>query len=328
MVNWSTVETSKNVFNWQPVIDAAAPYVGANPPLTVNLLFADSTEATSGNTVTPAWVTAPASQGGDNVPTISCGGPTIPVYYNPTYESDWKALITAAIKQFSGTGTLTSSHIGYLRFGIGGGAEDIDPTGSQDGGTCQQTWAAAGFSYTTWLAHVQNIVSFMGTQPTDKQIIVSLAGTSPVGDPNFPAPTPLQIAYSASNQTASYAVPLHFGISFESLGKAGVPASGTTPAACNPQVANTTLHWCQAFMKYAGTVPLAAQPYTGSLTTPDFANMLRYGLDNNIQIFELYPEHFFGADSPTRSGYNAALAPSIRAALDATSLIVGANPLK
>ncbi len=329
VINWSDVEPSKGVFNWQPVMNATAPYLNANPPLTVNLLFADSTEATSGNTVTAPWVIA-SPPAGDGVPTISCGGPTVPVYYNPTYEADWEGLIQAAIKQFSGNGSAIAPHVGYMRFGIGGGAEDINPSGSQDGGTCQAMWAAPpyNFSYTTWLAHVQRIINFIATQPTDKQINVSLAGTSPVGDPNFPNPSNLQITYSAANQTASYAVPLHFGLSFESLGKAGVPATGTAPAACNPQVANTQLQWCQAYTKYTGVVPLAAQPITGSLTTPDFANMMRYGLDNNIQIFELYPDHFFGADSPEWSGYIAPLAPAIRAALNATSLIVGASTPK
>jgi len=326
VINWSDVQpVDKLHFDWSKVTTLTQPYVNAG--LTVNLLFADSTEAASGNTVTPQWVTSTA-QGGDGVPTISCGGPTVPIYYNPTYEADWEGLIQAALQQFSGNASTIAPHVGYMRFGIGGGAEDIDPTGSQGGGTCQQTWTNAGFSYTTWLAHVQRIVNFIGTQPTNKQINVSLAGTSPVGDPNFPSPTAIQIAYMASTQTASYAVPFHFGLSFESLGTAGVPATGTTPAACNPQVAINALHWCQAYTKYAGVVPLAAQPITGSLTTPDFANMMRYGLDNNIQIFELYPDHFFGADSPTWSGYNATLAPTIRAALNATSLIVGASAPK
>jgi hypothetical protein len=328
VINWSDVQpdaNNPNFFTWDKVTMLAQPYVTAG--LTVNLLFADSTEATSGNSVTAPYVIKPVSQGG--LPTITCpGGATIPVYFNAQYEADWEALIQKAIQQFSGTGTALNSHIGYMRFGIGGGAEDIDPSGAQDGGVCQQMWAASpfNFSYTTWLGHVQRIINYIASQSPDKQINVSLAGTSPVGDPNFPNPTPLQIAYAAANQTASIAVPFRFGLSFENLGKAGVPPTGTTPTACNVNVANPNLHWCQPYTKYAGTVPLAAQPITGSLTTPDFANMMRYGLDNNIQIYELYPDHFFGADSPSWSGYIPSLAPTIRAALDATSLVVGANP--
>ena len=55
-----------------------------------------------------------------------------------------------------------------------GGAEALPPPGYNDGGPCQAAWTVAGYSYVGWNAHEARIISAMGGQATDKQIMASL----------------------------------------------------------------------------------------------------------------------------------------------------------
>jgi|GEM_PF-3698651 len=145
VVAWADVQTSKNVYAWSNITTTVKEYTDAG--LTVNLLFADSTEGSTNN-ITPAWVMAPKSQGGDGVPSITCAGqPQIPVYINAQYEADWEAFIALAIKQFSFTGSSLAPSVGYMRFATAGGAEALAPPNYNDGGACQAQWVAAGLSY-------------------------------------------------------------------------------------------------------------------------------------------------------------------------------------
>lgn len=316
VIYWSDVEPKKGVFDWSAVTTAAKPYTDAG--LTVNLLFQDTTEGPV-NTVTPAWVTDPVSKGGDGVPTVSCANqPTIPVYFNATYEADWSAFIAAAVQQFSFSNSPLAASVGYMRFATAGGAEALAPPGYNDGGPCEALWTAAGFSYHVWNTHEANIINAMGSQHTDKQIMVSLPYIS--GGPDV---------YAVANLGAAAAVAMHVGLSFENLGVSNVAGPASTPAPCNPQAQIIDLHWCQAYTKYVGQIPLAQQPITAttntSVATMDIAKLLQYALANNIQIFELYPEEWLQADSPTSPGFVAANQARYRAALDAAALVLGAT---
>ena len=316
VIYWSDVEAAKGVFDWSSVITAAQPYVDAG--LTVNLLFSDSTEGTV-NTVTPTWVTDPVSGGGDGVPTVSCAGePTMPVYFDAAYEAAWTAFIAAATHQFSYANSPLAASVGYMRFATAGGAEALPPPGYDDGGACEALWIAAGYSYSVWNTHEANIINAIGTQATDKQMIVSLPYVSGGSD-----------VYAVANLGAAAAAAHHVGFSFESLGASNVADPTSTPAACNPQAQIINLHWCQAYTMYAGQVPLAQQPITASTNTSvatiDITKLLQYALANHIQIFELYPEEWLQADSPTSPDFVAANQATYRAALDAASLVLGAT---
>jgi len=298
------------------VTAAAKPYTDAG--LTVNLLFADTTEGPT-NTVTPAWVTNSIANGGDGVPTVSCPGqPTMPVYFNATYEAAWEAFIAAAVHQFSFANSPLAASVGYMRFATAGGAEALPPPGYNDGGACEALWTAAGYSYNAWNTHEANIINAMGSQATDKQMMVSLPNVA--GGPNV---------YAVANLGAAVAVARHVGFSFESLGLSNVADPNSTPAPCNPQAQIVNLHWCQAYTTYVGKVPFAQQPITATTTTSaatmDIAKLLQYALANNIQIFELYPEEWLQADSPTSPGFVAANQARYQAALQAASLVLGAT---
>jgi hypothetical protein len=320
VIPWSSVETSKGVYNWSAVWAAAEPFVNAKVNLTVNLLFSEATEGPV-NTVTPAWVTNSVANGGDGVPTVSCAGqPTMPVYFDPTYEADWKAFIAAAIKQFSFSNSVLAANVGYMRFATGGGAEALPPPGYNDGGPCEAAWKQAGYSYDAWNTHEANIINAMGSQPTDKQIMVSLPNIS-----GGPAGTTV---YTVSNMGAAVAVAKNVGLSFESLGVSNVAEATSTPGPCDPTATIVNLHWCQAYQTYVGVVPLAMQPITATNhpgSTIDITNLLKYALDNKIQIFELYPEEWLQADSAGSPGFVLANQARYKAALGAASLVLGAT---
>jgi Repeat of unknown function (DUF5648) len=316
VIYWSDVEPSKGVYDWSAVITAAKPYTDA--ALTVNLLFAEATEGAVNN-VTPAWVTQSVASGGAGAPMVSCAGqPTMPVYFNAAYEAAWTAFIAAAIQQFSYDNSPLAKSVGYMRFATGGGAEALPPPGYNDGGPCQAAWAAAGYSYAAWNAHESRIMTAMGTQPTNKQIVVSLPYVS--GGPNV---------YEVANLGAAAAVAHRVGLSFESLGVSNVATPTSTPAPCNPSAQIVNLHWCQAYTNYVGQVPFAAQPITAtsntSQATMDIAKLLQYAIANRIQILELYPEEFLQASSPTSPGFVPGKQAEYQQALQAASQTLGAT---
>ena len=57
----------------------------------------------------------------------------------------------------------------------------------------------------------------------------------------------------------------------------------------------------------------------------DITNLLKYALDNRIQIFELYPEEWLQADSSGSQGFVLANQARYKAALGAASLVLGAT---
>jgi hypothetical protein len=109
------------------------------------------------------------------------------------------------------------------------------------------------------------------------------------------------------------------------LGVRDVAAPGTRPGRCQP----ANLHWCGAYIKYAGVVPLATQPITLSLNTNhgriDISNLLQYALANKIQIIELYPGEWFEANGVTEwQPFEPAKQEKYKAALQSASRVLGA----
>ena len=303
VINWSDVEPPRASLTGPYVTAAAKPYTDAG--LTVNLLFAAATEGPV-NTVTPAWVSNPVSQGGAGVPTVSCAGqPTMPVYFNAAFEAAWKAFIAAAMHQFSFANSPLAAGVGYMRFATAGGAEALPPPGYNDGGACQALWTAAGYTYDGWNTHEAHIINAMGSQSTDKQIMVSLPNVS--GGPNV---------YAVSNLGAAVAAAQGIGFSLKTWVPATSPARRQRPARAIRTAQIINLHWCQAYTTYAGQVPLAQQPITAttntSVATMDIAKLLQYAIANRIQIFELYPEEWLQANSPTSPGFVPANQASIQ----------------
>ena len=158
------------------------------------------------------------------------------------------------------------------------------------------------------------MLNAMTSVQTPHQIIAALPRA-----PGGPTPFDLPNAFAAA------AAAKHVGLSFESLGADGVAAPGTKPGRCQP----AKLHWCAAYIKYAGVVPLAMQPITATQTTThgrlDISNVLQYALDNKIQIFELYAGEWLQANGATAwQPYQPAQQARYKAALQAASRTLGA----
>ncbi len=323
LVGWSDVEKTKGNFDWSQVIRWATPYVNAG--LTVNLLFADASEVGS-NTATPSWVTDPS---GDNVATISCSGqPPYPDYMDPTFEKDYEAFIAAAVAEFSQpapTGSSITSSIGYMRFGLGAGVEAY-PAHLSDypNDACSQLWTASpiNYSFDAWVTHTRHIVNYMGSlNANGKQLMIALNEIAGYPDSFYDYP----------NDAAEVAANNSVGFGTENLGIGHVADAGTAPKPCNPQGTDGSIYWCEAFNRHVGTVPFEFQPIE-AVVVPlpnyniSFPNLLQFALDNNTQLFEIYPEDWLEADSPTQmfpgSGGDSA---TWKSAFNATALIVGAK---
>jgi hypothetical protein len=301
VVSWSDVEKSKGSFDFSKVEQNLKPFIDAG--LTINLLFAAAGEGKV-NDVTPHWVMA-------EVPKTFCGGTALPIYWNPKYEADWSAFIRRAITYFSNESPI-KNQIGYLRFATGAGAEAVAPPGAY-GGPCVNPLRKKGYSYQAWKAHTLRMLDAMTSVPTTHQIIAALPQV-PGGPTQFDLP----------NTFASAAAAKRVGLSFESLGKGNVAAPGTKPGRCRP----AQDHWCAAFIKYAGVVPLAMQPITASQSTThgrlDISNVLQYALNNKIQIFELYPGEWLQANGATAwQPYQPAQEAKYKAALQSASRTLG-----
>jgi hypothetical protein len=304
VVNWSDVENSKGSFDFSKVEQDSKPFVDAG--LTVNLLFAAAGEGDL-NTVTPPWVMA-------EVPATTCGGVKLPVYWNSKYEADWSAFISYAIDYFSNRSPI-KDQVGYMRFAIGAGAEAVAPPGAYGNGPCAKPLRDLGYSYEVWKAHSLRILDAMASVPTTRQIVAAL-----------PSVAGGKTIYDLPNAFAAAAAAKHVGLSFESLGVENVAAPGTIPGRCDP---NAKLHWCPAYIKYAGVVPLAMQPITASRNTNhgqiDISNLLQYALANKIQIFELYPDEWLEANGATDwQPFEPTEQAKYKAALHSAALVLGA----
>jgi hypothetical protein len=321
LVGWSDVEKSKGNFDWSQVVAWAQPYVNAG--LTVNLLFADASEVGS-NTATPSWVT---DANGDNVASIACTGqPSYPNYIDRTFEADYEAFIAAAVAEFSApapAGSSITSSIGYMRFGLGAGVEAYPAHFSNyPNDACSQAFMADGYSFDAWVAHTRRIVNYMGSlNANGKQLMIALNEIAGYPDSFYDYP----------NDGAEVAANNSVGFGTENLGIGHVADAGTSPAPCNPQGTDGSVYWCEAFVRHVGTVPFEFQPIE-AVANPQpnynisFPNLLQFALDNNTQLFEIYPEDWLEADSPTQmfpgGGGDSA---TWKSAFNATALIVGAQ---
>ncbi|MGB6987530.1 MAG: hypothetical protein WBD74_16280 [Candidatus Aquilonibacter sp.] len=327
VIEWNEVEKTKGAFKWDNVVNQALKYV--NQGLTVNLLFFEATESSSDtpptNGATPSWVTDPS---GDDVPVVNCPSqPPYPDYMNLTYEADWEDLISHAVTEFTTPGTTAiNASIGYLRFGIGAGTEAYagHMTGtSADALACLAAWQAkpVDWTYLHWVAHTQRIITYIGSLNTNgKQVMAAMNEI-----PDNPS-----TIYDYSNAEADVAVNNGIGFGTENLGIGAVAdINGKAPQPCNPKTMNESIYWCQAFVRHVSVVPFEFQPIEAVANRSagydiDFTNLLRYGLINNTQIFELYPEDWLEADAPTQlfPGYGAD-PTTWKAAMTNTAAIVG-----
>jgi len=70
-------------------------------------------------------------------------GPPTPVYWEAGFEKPYRAFIKAVVAKYGG-----DPRIGYMRFGVGPGAEDFVAHGAD--GACFSKWKAYGLSARSW----------------------------------------------------------------------------------------------------------------------------------------------------------------------------------
>ena len=329
VVVWSDVETSKGGTPAWSVIDSLiAPY--ARPGLRVNLLLSDASEECCTNTETPTWIFTQ-----EGVTQVMCPGqPPYPNWLDPTFEKDYKAFIDAMIAHYSsGGGDQYASSIGYMRFGIGAGVEAYP--GHLEGATttpqpCLDAWkqATPAFSYSAWLQYTLGIVHNLAQQTTDKQLMISLNYVS-----MYDASNPND-AYSYADAVADVAAPLGIAMGVQNLGISfnGVPVAGANvaPTACNQMAQSEDIYWCQVYMRHNGVVPFEFQPIVSPISPGGYditiAHIFQYGMVNNAQIFEIYPQDWVFKDDPAEyPSFTAATQAEYNAAFSATSLVLGRN---
>ena len=183
-------------------------------------------------------------------------------------------------------------------------------------------YRADGYSFDAWVTHTRHIVNYMGSlNANGKQLMIALNEIA--GYPNT--------FYDYPNDGAEVAANNSVGFGTENLGIGHVADAGTSPAPCNPQGTDGSIYWCEAFNRHVGTVPFEFQPIEAvAVPLPSynisFPNLLQFALDNNTQLFEIYPEDWLEADSPTQmfpgGGGDSA---TWKSAFNATALIVGAK---
>jgi len=93
---------------------------------------------------TPPWVFA------DGTLSISENGETLPVYWDPSYLSDYQSFVNSFAKQFDG-----NPNIAFIEPGIGMGGETLPETNPSASDIA--AWQANGYTDPQWLSTVETI---------------------------------------------------------------------------------------------------------------------------------------------------------------------------
>ncbi len=245
-------------YDWSVVYQAIEPWASAGK--IVNLLFSGAGEGPSiVQDDTPEYVLK-------QVKVITCARarPT-PVLWQPGYENNWKAFIAAAVKQFA-----DDPNVGYMRFGIGTGAEGVLWPRQIVQQPCASFWDAAGYQ-SEWPVYFRQMIAFMGSLHSKRQLVIGLNDGT-----NFPP-----IATEAQDAAAH-------GIGFGVESLTGVEADDILSGRpCDE------FNWCQVFTQYTGKVPLYVQdlfetlPVGGSAIEGLLPPLLAAPLRIHVQIFEI-----------------------------------------
>jgi len=338
VIPWSSVQLGPGEYDWTFIDKAAEPWEKAGK--VVNLIVWGTDEsaryeldkqgflcsADPGQAclpATPAYVLGDLSALGE---TVDCGpkdGTELPEYWQPDYETPWRAFERALVVDVDDDHSL--SRVGYIRFGLGTGGEDFPvdhydlPAKNPPAGSCPAAWQAHHLSASVWLSWSLAQVAYEATLPAHNPINIgintfsSLFGT--LSDP-------------LQDQVAAAAAADGMGVGME--GMTSKQAQGETLGS------NCTRDWCEPFDTLAGRVPLEMQTYTqsdpfGAPPTGPLQPMLADMVTKfHAQVLELKPQEWLVADDPswtvsgkpTYAAYHAAYATALA---DAAAEVGGQN---
>lgn len=302
MIPWSAVDRGPGRhprYDWSYVDGIMRPWVAAGK--SVNFIVwgvAELVRQQLGQPVTPAYVL-------QRVHTIQCSPlfPATPVYWEAGYQDNYRAFMRALLAHYD-----HDPHLGYVRFGIGAGAEDYPANKLR--GACRQRWQAYGLSEQRWQEYSLSTIRYEAGLHSSKELMVGLNG--------FPGDRRAQLPVVVA--TAAVEHGLGFGIQGLATGAIRARQQG------QPCYAD----WCALFERFAGRVPLEVQTYTqsnpnGQGPTGPLPPLLRFALREHAQIFELYPQEWLLADDPSYPGY-AQYHQEYENALRATARMVSTDP--
>jgi len=314
-VDWATVDHGPGAaprYDWSAIAAQIAPWEQAGK--VVNLVFVGAAEGAGPQTATPSYVMK-------QVTTIDCGpsGRPTPVFWQPGYEKNWEAFIAAAVSHFT-----PDRHVGYLRFGLGLGAEDF-VTGEASK-ACTDQWDKAGLQ-TDWAPYNQRLIAFEGSLHSSVQLMIAI-------NPNQGKAT---LAMVNTKQAVAE------GIGF---GNQGLAADDVT--AINNRTPCPNADWCNLFSMYSGKVPLEEQTLAASDPAPNVSAaadlkigpnsprtgplpaLLQVALREHTQIFELYVQDLLMAFDPAWPGYSEyhrAYAEALASTASIVGTFEGADPV-
>ena len=293
VVLWSGIDKGPSAlpqYDFSPIERAMKPWIAAGK--IVNLLLVGTDEVGTTDNATPAWVLAQTgSNHVDLVPCADPGGhvvvPPTPVYWEQGYLTPWHKFISAVIKRYG-----NNANVGYMRFGLGAGAEDFPQHGAD--GNCFPAWQTYGLSAKFWAQYSAKLTGFIAaTARRDHSTVQQLVALNPFADPAHP--------FDVANEVANVAAANGVGFGTENLGSGNY---GRVVEKCTPSE-----YWCHAFTTHAGQVPLEFQPINFTLqpgtNIAPLPKLLAYALYNSAQVFEIYPQDWLTADDPSYSTYAA-----------------------
>lgn len=290
VVLWSEIDNGPNAspqYDFTPIDRAMKPWLTAKR--LVNLLFAGVDEIGTTDRATPGWVLA--QTGSNHVDLVPCADPSgkevppTPVYWEQGYATPWHKFIAAVIEHYGG-----DANVGYMRFGLGAGAEDFPQHGAD--GNCFPAWQVYGLSARFWANFSARLTGFIAADNRRHHSVVQqLVALNPFSDPAQP--------FAVADEVARVAAADGVGFGTENLGSGSY---GWKVESCT-----SSEYWCAAFQAHAGQVPLQFQPIDFTLQPgthiAPLPKLLAYAIYNKAQVFEIYPQDWLTADDPSYPTY-------------------------
>ncbi|HET6275692.1 MAG TPA: hypothetical protein VFE16_07160 [Candidatus Cybelea sp.] len=315
VVLWSGIDKGPSAspqYDFDPIDRAIQPWIAAKK--IVNLLLVGTDEVGETDNATPPWVLA--QTGPNQVDLVPCpdpgggaAGPPTPVYWEQGYLTPWHKFISAVIEHYG-----KNPNVGYMRFGLGAGAEDFPQHGAD--GNCFPAWQKYGLSAKSWARYSARLTGFIAATVRRRDATVQqMVALNPFNDPSQP--------FDVQNEVAKVAAANGVGFGTENLGSGQY---GRVVEKCTPKE-----YWCEAFATHAGQVPLEFQPINFTLQPgthiAPLPKLLAYAIYNSAQVFEIYPQDWLTADDPHYPTYAAHHAAWTQAFTSAAATLGGSPRL-
>jgi hypothetical protein len=279
-VTWSSVDQGPNAtprYDWSAVDLEIQPWAAAGKE--VNLVFW-GVAYSAGPSATPSYVLS-------QTPTVQCAQPNgtesavTPIYWQGPYRADYEAFVSAAVVHFD-----SNPAVGYLRFGVGTGGEDI-VVPNANAPACLSQLDSFGYTAPLWLNYTFSILDYERSLHSSKQLMTSI---------NFiPDATT-----AAPDAVAALAVKDGIGFGYQGA-RSGDITSYQAGQSCGAD-------WCALFGQYSGEVPLELQFVDTNTTNGPgqpgaLASLLPFAISLHTQCLEIGLSDWLATYDPDAPGY-------------------------